>query len=174
MWGLRYFLSTLVLSSLFISCCACNDHISTLQDIGSVDIFYPNNLTPDATTGALLINTQTTFANASAACALLNEQLLPRSDLVNDSYPSLISLLYDRSPLDAYWVNGSGSSDACTACVKRSQGFGQVDCDTALPVLCTQSAAPFTIGADDPSPPASSVPDALRTIVVSEDLTITG
>ena len=174
MWTPQHLFPTLVLSSLFLSCCACKDHIPTLQDVGSVDIFYPNNLTANATTGALLINTQTTFGNASAACALLNEELLPRSALTNDSYPSLISLLYDRSPLDAYWVNGSTSADACVAYVKRSQGLGEVDCDTALPVLCTQSAAPFTIGADDPSPPASSVPDALKTIVTSEDLTITG
>ena len=168
------FIPTLVLSSLFFSCCALAGHVSTLQDIGSVDILYPNNLTATAATGALLINTPTTFTNASAACSFLNEELLPQSNLNNDSYPSLISLLYDRSPLDAFWVDGSESPGACIAYVKRTQGFGEVDCNTTLPALCTQSAAPFTIGANDPSPPASSVPDTLKIIVESKDSTITG
>ncbi|TFY54531.1 hypothetical protein EVJ58_g8806 [Rhodofomes roseus] len=170
-------LSTFVLTSLIVSGRTC-DHIPTLENIGSVDIFYPNDhpndFTSNATTGALLINTQATYAGALVACARLSEQVLPQSSLTNASYPSLLTLLYERSPLNAYWVNGSDSSGGCIAYVKRAQGFASVDCSSELPILCTQTAAPFTIGADDPSPPASSVPDAYKTIVSSEDLTITG
>ncbi|KII88136.1 hypothetical protein PLICRDRAFT_53990 [Plicaturopsis crispa FD-325 SS-3] len=121
--------------------------VPTISQLGPTSLLYQNDLSFNASQSALLLHDQQSFTQANASCHLTNEQLL--SNVTADVRAQLRYLEFDQqvSTNATYWVASASAGNAtCSAYSFADDKLVSADCATQLPVLCTQSAAPYTYG----------------------------
>jgi hypothetical protein len=140
----------------------------SIATTGPARILFQNDLSTNYSTPALYLSRGVGYEAAASACQAFNEQLL--SDVSADIQLQLNYLLYagELSSSSMIWLSGTSSNSSassaaasatsnvparfkrqssCTAFTPSSKQLAAVDCAMELPVLCTQSAPPFSIAA---------------------------
>lgn len=123
-------------------------------------VLFQNDLTANfPATSALYLSQQVSYGSAGASCQAYNEGLLSSVDADVASQLKYLVFAGDVKNSSQIWVGASNSgnstnvparfkrqSDFCSAYSIQSNSTSQVDCSAILPVLCTQSAPPFSAG----------------------------
>lgn len=146
------------------------------QSNSSVTILFQNDLSSNVSTPALLVNASSTYANAEAACAVYNEQLL--SAVSDDIVAQLRYLSFANVTTNStgFWYSGSQRQQRRSALFGRQtsicdtytlDGEEEADCNEQHPVLCTSSPSAFSV--TNASPAAGS-----EVTVQSGNLTVQG
>ena len=149
----------------------------SVANTGPLRLLYQNDLS-DSSTSAILVQSNTTYANAANACTQLNEQLLP--SVTEDLQLQLRYLAFSGTLRNStnLWVGGSSSQrralrferqSNCNAYNVGLQLVAQVSCDSNLQTLCTQSAAPSNAGTIN-----GTVADTAQITVQANNYTVTG
>lgn len=163
-------------SILLLLAAAITAHAQTpsIETIGPARVLYQNDLTGVVNQTAVLLSEPVAYSQADQKCQLIGESILPSVE--DNVYAQLRYLAFSNEINDtsSFWVGGVQRSSAkfrrqqvCNAYDYASQSSTQEDCNTQLPVLCTNSAQAFTV-ASDLDPLASDV------TVQAGNLTVTG
>ena len=149
------------------------------DQLGHVQILYENDLLSNTTsTSALLIQSEKCYPDAVAACNTLSESLLARVPpdvqhqldyLVYSGQLHQSAKLYISPQATRSRVRALGGNESCLAYDVTEHKVSEVDCNTPLRVLCTQSAAPYSA-----SQLNSTITENRRTTVNSQNYAITG
>ena len=167
----------------FTASLTLGDAVASQADLGPIHILFQNDLSNNASTGALLLPRPTISTSAEHICSSLDEKLFPLdqslkggigSDLVDQfNYLRFVGTIDHQ---DAFWIDGGGGAGNVAA-YRVSRGsirpYGQGE---KLGVLCTHTAPPTVVSRSNSyaNGEASTLGVVKRVSVQTGEYTVTG
>lgn len=155
-----------------------NTAVVKQSDLGPIHILYQNDLSTNASTGALLLPNSVASSNAAQVCEKIGEKLFPfdqtlQGGIGSDLVDQFNYLRYAGTIgwFDTFWLDNADDVVAYkpSRASLRAHGEGE-----KLGVLCTHSADPTIALRANPYANPETPDDAKRVSVQAGDYTLTG